>query len=58
MTSINDMIKLYGETEPLKVFGGVKTYKDLLEANIGFLEGKVTETPYHGGPVMMRHYLF
>lgn len=32
-------------------FSKVKTYKDLLDANVAFLEGKLETTPYHYGPV-------
>jgi hypothetical protein len=32
-------------------YNGVNTYSDLLDVNVRFLEGKITQTPYHFGPV-------
>ncbi len=48
---MNAIIEKYGITQPEMVFLSVKTYDDLIKANVAFLEGKVEATPYHHGPV-------
>lgn len=45
------LIKEFGLKNPQKVFEGVKNYQDLVEASVGFLEGKVSGTPVHPGPI-------
>ncbi len=32
-------------------WNGIKSYNDLTNANVAFLEGRMNETPYHGGPL-------
>lgn len=32
-------------------FKDVKTFDDLIQANVRFIEGKLPESPYHGGPL-------
>jgi hypothetical protein len=40
-----------GKTNPRKLFALARTYDELLELNVAFLQGRVSETPYHLGPI-------
>jgi hypothetical protein len=48
---MEQLIKEYGLKNYNKVFDGIKSYKDLIEANVAFLEGRVAGSPTHLGPV-------
>lgn len=43
------IIEKYGEDNPDEVFRSITTYKQLQDANVAFLQGKLSSTPYHGG---------
>ena len=45
------IIATYGINKPESVFSSVKSYDDLIKANVAFLQGKVRRTPYHCGPI-------
>jgi hypothetical protein len=43
---MEEFIREHGMTDPLAVYDHVKTYDDLLETNIAFLEGRMARTLY------------
>lgn len=48
---IGQVINRQGTTNPMKVFHMVKSYKNLIDVNVAFFQGKISETPYHLAPV-------
>lgn len=48
---MEQIIQKFGKSDPFKVFESVKTYDDLIKANVAFLQGRVIAAPYHPGPV-------
>lgn len=40
-----------GKTNPPKLFALARTFDELLELNVAFLQGRISETPYHFGPI-------
>ena len=48
---IDNLIRLHGKTDPNRVFESCQTYRELLRCNVAYLQGRLTRTPYHGGPV-------
>jgi hypothetical protein len=44
-------INQYGKTNTDVIYNNIDTYKDLIDVNIGFLENKIDDILYHGGPV-------
>lgn len=48
---ISQLITQQGTKNPLKVFQNIKSYKNLVDVNVAFLQGKISETPYHLGPI-------
>lgn len=45
-----NIVKL-GKTDPLKLFAMARTYEDLLELNVAFLQGHIASTPYHASGI-------
>ena len=48
---ISQMITQQGINNPMKVFQNVKSYKQLIDVNVAFLQGKISKTPYHLGSI-------
>jgi hypothetical protein len=50
---ISQNIKLYGQSNSNhhKIYKNVKTYKDFIATNVAFLQGRMSATPYHLGPI-------
>lgn len=50
--SLKTDIKIYGKTQWwYRIYERVKTYQDLIETNIAFLNGEIKRTPYHDGSI-------
>lgn len=49
--TMSQVINARGKKDYKAVYRRIKTYKDLLKANVAFLRGKISETPYHLGPI-------
>lgn len=48
---MESIIEAFGNKNPLSIYKFIETYKELLQINIAFLEGKINGTPYHFGYV-------
>lgn len=48
---IRQVIRQQGITNPMKVFNSIQSYKNLIDVNVAFLQGKVSKTPYLLAPV-------
>jgi hypothetical protein len=49
--SISRVIDARGMKSPEHVFRAIKSYQDLVDVNVAFLQGKIAWTPYHAVPV-------
>ena len=47
---MQSIIAKYGETNITVVYDLVRTFKDLIDTNVAFLQGKIKETPYQLAP--------
>jgi hypothetical protein len=48
---IEIIIKMYGKSDPDFVWKSITSYQDLVDVNVAFLNGKLSRTPYHSGPI-------